>query len=667
MWPDNETGIDLLGFDVLVDELVVALTDGRLLPLTVGVLGGWGSGKSSLLKQAYGELAEGGTESPYVCIDFSPWKYEDYEDVKAALMRAVLDACQARAAGDDARVEEIGTLRRFVRNFGRRSRAAGRLAVAAAPAVAPSVLAGFDPHAAQATIDMTSGLVNTAVPWANRVLADKHEASDADPAADIQDVTEFHQRYAAMVDQLPGVDAVIVFIDDLDRCLPETIIDTFEAIRLFLNAPKTAYVIAANRQIIEAAIDSRYRHLQMNDGRKVGHEYLEKMLQLQVSIPALSAVETAAYVSLLVTELHLDRAAFATVCDSIRQRRAAAPFAAVYNRPLAGEVLGELLTADLAADLEWANDISPALAEGLAGNPRSIKRFLNDLRWRQKAAARRQVTLRSDVLAKLMVLEERHSDDLQTVFDWQHLADGPSAELAAAESLARSGAEGTTPGQASRESEESPLSARDRGTRRPPSSSDAASARDDGPEHTGATSISARVRDWVNRPEIRRWLQLPPNLSSIDLRPYFTYFREHIIVGSPASALRPELQALLSRLSSEAPPVARAAITEYAGLPQPDQDDLVLALLYVVARRPDSAAFGIAAELAGRVPRLVRIVCESLGRIPHTSLAATRLPGVVRRLPESPERAALLAGWAGSQVGAVRAAAAAAGRPRVNG
>jgi hypothetical protein len=149
VWPDNETGIDLLGFDVLVDELVVVLTDGRLLPLTVGVLGGWGSGKSSLLKQAHGELAEGGTDSPYVRIDFSPWKYEDYEDVKAALMRAVLDARQARAAGDDDRVKEIGALRRFVRNFGRRSRAVGRLAVAAAPAVAPGVLAAMDPHAVQ--------------------------------------------------------------------------------------------------------------------------------------------------------------------------------------------------------------------------------------------------------------------------------------------------------------------------------------------------------------------------------------------------------------------------------------------------------------------------------------------------------------------------------------
>jgi hypothetical protein len=648
VWPDNETGIDLLGFDVLVDELVVALTDGRLLPLTVGVLGGWGSGKSSLLIQACEELRKDSTESPYVCVEFSPWKYEDYEDVKSALMRAVLNACQDRVGDDEAQVEEIGALRRFARNFGRRSRAAGRVVATAAPVVAPAVLAAVDPHAAQATISMTSGLVETAAPLANRILADKADSSEADPAADIQDVTEFHQRYAAMVGQLPGVDAVIVFIDDLDRCLPETIVDTFEAIRLFLNAPKTAYVIAANRQIIEAAIDSRYLQLQMDGGRKVGHEYLEKMLQLQVSVPVLSPVETATYVNLLVTELHLDSSDFATVCDSVRQRRAATPFAAVYNRQLSEHVLSGLMTAELAADLQWADDISPALADGLAGNPRSIKRFLNDLQWRQRAAARREVNLRPDVLAKLMVLEERHSEDLQTIFDWQYRTNGPSAEVHLAQALAHSQGDDTAPQEQN-------------------SSADTPSAHDMGSDQTVPTSISGQVYGWVNRPEIRRWLLLPPDLSEVDLRSYFTYFRDHIVVGSPAAALRPDLQALLSSLSSEAPAVARAAITAYTGLSQTDQDDLVLAFLDAVARRPDSTAFGTAAELAGRVPRLVPTVCDSLGRIPHTSLGVMRIPGVILRLPEGPERATLLAGWVGSSVAAVRSAAIAARRPPPGG
>ena len=57
VWPDNETRIDLLGFDYLVDSLEVVLTEPRLLPVTVGVLGDWGSGKSSLLNMVADRLA----------------------------------------------------------------------------------------------------------------------------------------------------------------------------------------------------------------------------------------------------------------------------------------------------------------------------------------------------------------------------------------------------------------------------------------------------------------------------------------------------------------------------------------------------------------------------------------------------------------------------------
>lgn len=74
MWADNETDLDLLGLDELVDELLVALTTPALLPLTVGVLGDWGSGKSSLLQIARRELEAETDESGicrYLCVDFS--------------------------------------------------------------------------------------------------------------------------------------------------------------------------------------------------------------------------------------------------------------------------------------------------------------------------------------------------------------------------------------------------------------------------------------------------------------------------------------------------------------------------------------------------------------------------------------------------------------------
>ena len=663
LWADNETDVDLLGFDVLVDELVVALTDPRLLPLTVGVLGDWGSGKSSLLKIARHEL-EADEQNRYVCAGFSPWQYEDYDDVKAALMGAVLDACQSRAASQEAELQ-VGRLRRFVNGLARRSRAVGRAALAAVPAAAPALIAAADPALAATTVAAGAAVASAAAPLAAGAL-DEH-ADPAAPGDDIHDIAEFRDTFSRLVRSLDGVDAVVVFIDDLDRCLPETVVDTFEAIRLFLNAPRTAYVVAANREIVESAIDSRYPELRRHDGRGIGHDYLEKMLQLQVSVPPLSAAETEAYVNLLVTELHLSDTDFGNVCAALRERRTADPFGSTYNKALAGDVLGDLLTPALSDDLTWASDISPALSDGLRGNPRQVKRFLNDLTWRKRAAARRSVELRPDVLAKLMVLEERDGDDFQTLFDWQLGSDGPSRQVVLAEALARAddspqsagppassggspkaktpGAAGTRPGSAG--------NARQAAGR--------AGANPDPPEASAAREQAA---GWVARPRIRAWLRLPPDLTPFDLRPYFTYFRDRLIVGSAASALRPALRAILGRITSDVPAISREALAECAALPAADQDELAAAVLDAAVRRPDGAALPAAAEFAARVPRTAPGICDALSRIPHPSLPAMKIPGVLRRLPDGPEKDALAAGWAASSIPAVAAAASAAARPR---
>lgn len=93
MWADNETKTDLLGSDYLVDSLEVLLTEPRLLPVTVGVLGDWGSGKTRLLRMVADRV---GASRDYVVVEFSPWRYEAYDDVKAALMDAVLTKLEAR-------------------------------------------------------------------------------------------------------------------------------------------------------------------------------------------------------------------------------------------------------------------------------------------------------------------------------------------------------------------------------------------------------------------------------------------------------------------------------------------------------------------------------------------------------------------------------------------
>jgi hypothetical protein len=69
-------------------------------------------------------------------------------------------------------------------------------------------------------------------------------------------------------------------------------------------------------------------------------------------------------------------------------------------------------------DLQLAAMLAPVLYERLNGNPRRLKRFLNDYWTRATIAARRGIELRPNALAKLMVLEELEDAAFTAVLAW---------------------------------------------------------------------------------------------------------------------------------------------------------------------------------------------------------------------------------------------------------
>jgi hypothetical protein len=90
-------------------------------------------------------------------VRFSPWQYEDYEDVKVALMAAVLTRLADEAADNTSQREEVGRLKAFARGFRRRSRRVVRGGVGMLPAAVPAVASMVDP-----------ALDPTLAPWLSR-------------------------------------------------------------------------------------------------------------------------------------------------------------------------------------------------------------------------------------------------------------------------------------------------------------------------------------------------------------------------------------------------------------------------------------------------------------------------------------------------------------------
>ncbi|MGH9246198.1 MAG: KAP family P-loop NTPase fold protein [Acidimicrobiales bacterium] len=493
MWSDNETRIDLLGFDFLVDSLEVVLTEPRLLPVTVGVLGDWGSGKTSLLYMVADRLTD-----EYVVVPFSPWRYEAYEDVKAALMEAVLTKLEPRVPkADDPETAEglIKRLRSKVARLMNGPAAAGRVMAPVAGGLAAEHLG------LPAELGKAAGSALVAGADAIKVQSETPRAPDNEPSAVFESVSDFREEFEALVNGLPDVKAVVVLVDDLDRCLDDTIIDVFEAIRLFLQVSRTAFVIAANRAIVQAAVEHRFPAKAEGDPA-LGKDYLEKIVQIEITIPPLAAPEAETYLNLLFAELRLDGAGMAAIRDEATKRRRQSQFSVAMNYGIAKGVLK--VPPDLEADMTIANRIAPTLSRGLRGNPRQLKRFLNTFLLRLATARRRGVTLDPAVLAKLMVLEQQQTE-FQQLFLWQLNQDGSPEELVIAEM--------------------------------------AAAADNDLPKDS-----SADLAAWYGVPAVRNWLGLEPPLAGVPLGEFFFFSRDRLSPAAPGARLSAALQDLLGRL-----------------------------------------------------------------------------------------------------------------------
>ena len=120
-----------------------------------------------------------------------------------------------------------------------------------------------------------------------------------------------------------GVEQLVVLIDDLDRCLPDTAIETLEAIRLFVFTARTAFVVAADEAMIEYAVRKHFPDLPETTGpRDYARNYLEKLIQIPFRIPALGETETRIYVTLLLAgaEVGEDDAGYLELIKAARER-----------------------------------------------------------------------------------------------------------------------------------------------------------------------------------------------------------------------------------------------------------------------------------------------------------------------------------------------------------
>jgi len=385
---DDPAETDLLSFEAIAQTIADALLDESLDPIALGLSGTWGSGKTTVLNLVEREVISRETDDKKVIvIRTAPWRYDPTQGAKETLIGEVLAAIgiELKVSADGS--DKAGAL--LIRLTARVNWAKA-LKIAATTAVTLQL-----PDPAQ--------LVDLVKP-------------KSDEPKDARGLEHFRGEFESLIssEELEHVRSVVVLVDDLDRCLPATVVDSLEAMRLFLDVPKMSFVIAADEVRVADAIRARFSTTEVpaedaGETEDPARLYLHKIVQTAFPLPALSSFDTLAYVLVLTLQSRDEPDALTTLiaqCSEIRRSGGDA------------QDLTAIDDFDYQSELEFAKRLTPMLHEKMKGNPRRIKRFVNDLEVRQVIAERRGIALDAGVVAKLMVLEVVLATEFTRMLDW---------------------------------------------------------------------------------------------------------------------------------------------------------------------------------------------------------------------------------------------------------
>lgn len=406
---DTPTIDDLLDFSKFALPIAnrVSSATEKNTPMTIGVYGEWGSGKTSFLLMIEDELKKKGITP----IWFNAWKYEQEENLWSALIQTILD--QAHVQGGFFQ-------RNFVKMklwFSRYDLRAGSWEIVKklTPAllrlalflVGVGLFIGYSVQEIEQSIAQL--LPNLAIDariiaFATKIIVGLASLIALKPESllklfdvrlgidfsklvreqsyreHIAFLDRFSSDFQNIVNQIGSGKPLVVIIDDLDRCLPEKSLQVLEAIKLFLDVKNCVFLLAVDREVIERAIATKYKdtiEMLKNDRVPIsraatflGENYFEKIIQLPFSLPPVSEENIENLIKNIVSDDHVD-------------------------------------------------DYSKIFAAGLPKNPRKVKRILQTFLFLRELAAKQieNGEIKLSLLAKLVLIQNQFRSLYLSVID----------------------------------------------------------------------------------------------------------------------------------------------------------------------------------------------------------------------------------------------------------
>lgn len=608
MWNDIETSSDYLHFSVISQAVADMIVESGNHPISIGVSGSWGSGKSSMVKMIGKELRNRDNEGKkYIFLEFNAWLYQGYEDARTSLLQSVSQVLSSEIA--KRKIAEDDTAWKKFKSFSK------RINWFQVTKLALPLFAGFIPglNAMGSIGNLVSALSNSIMNPDDKITnsATVNEAiekitpeiKELWKSEAVKPVTEqiegLRREFQELLEQLNV--KLIVLVDDLDRCLPETAISTLEAMRLLLFVERTAFIIAADEQMIRNGVKVHFGDIELSEGLVTS--YFDKLIQVPITVPRLGIAEIKVYIVLLYIEADIKKNCLDERKLTDAQHRLNTLLSHAWETPVTKDAIENTLNGigldELSNYVSMADQLAGLLAtaDSIKGNPRLIKRFLNSFEIRKKVAAINGITVDPGLLIKMLLFERCASTG---AFDY--LAQQVGQE--------------------------------DNG--KPGFISDL--------EENIATGEEYKAPDVSWETEfIKKWLLLPPSLKDMDLRPLLYLSKDRSISNITYNELSSEGQKVLEALKIvQNGPLNQGLIKKIKTLGERDSVILLnyLARIGRVNQWPPET-INAALHITEAYPSIGERLANVLGEIPAQSLK----PAVVTLIKGKEWAKALLEKW----------------------
>lgn len=264
---------DVLGLDGFARGICAAIADASA-PYVFGVYGDWGVGKTSSMKllalQLEQALQDGtGFDVP---VWLNIWRFENQLNMLYPILHALKEDFHTRLPG----VPDESLRRKMTRLVG------------------SSLVAFADLGLRTVTKQLTGEALKLSDVKDHMTLVDSAAVDELDRllAAWAAEVTrlpalfeDFTRAYAEQLAAKHGVAPerlrFVFLIDDLDRCLPDSVIAVLERIKNFLSVPGCLYVLGINQFVVHQGVRAKFSTVQVD-----GAEYLEKIVNHSFHVPA---------------------------------------------------------------------------------------------------------------------------------------------------------------------------------------------------------------------------------------------------------------------------------------------------------------------------------------------------------------------------------------------